>query len=172
MVTVIRDLDEDDVDALQDLIESCPAYAERVTGHPPGPADALSALITVPPDFDPSDKRGIGLGEDGVLTAFADLLFGWPDPAAAHVGLLMVHGANQGRGVGRRLHDAVLDRAREETGMTRMRLGIVEPNAPHAEPFWRALGYTPTGEVKPYRYDKLDSTVSIWERPLDPTGDS
>jgi GNAT superfamily N-acetyltransferase len=162
----MRDLAQGDVDALQALIESFPAYAERVTGLPPGPSDALSALISVPPDFDPSGKLSVGLWEDGALTAFADVLFGWPDPMTAHIGLLIVHGAYHGQGLGRRLHDAVLERVRQEAGATTMRLGIVERNAAHAEPFWRALGYAPTGEGKPYRYDKLESTVSIWERPV------
>lgn len=168
MTTVIRDLEQGEVDALQGLIESFPAYAERITGHPPGPSDALSALISVPPDFDPAGKRGIGLWEDGVLIAFADVLLGWPDPSTAHVGLLLVHGAHHGQGVGRRLHEAVLGRVRQETTAMQMRLGIVERNAAHAEPFWIALGYAPTGEVKPYRYDNLESTVSIWTRPVDP----
>ncbi|OIH92837.1 GNAT family N-acetyltransferase [Curtobacterium sp. MCBA15_001] len=168
MAIVIRDLEQGDVDALQELIESYPAYAERVTGHPPGSSDALSALISVPPDFDPAGKRGIGLWDDGVLIAFADVLFGWPDTSTAHIGLLLVHGAHHGQGVGRRLHEAVLDRVLQEVNATQMRLGIVERNAAHAEPFWSALGYAPTGEVKPYRYDKLESTVSIWTRPVDP----
>ena len=51
-------------------------------------------------------------------------------------------------------------------GLQRLRLGIVETNAAVAQPFWTALGYRPTGEVKPYRYDKLTSTVALWERPL------
>lgn len=168
MGTVIRDLEQGDVDALQELIESYPAYAERVTGHPPGPSDALSALISVPPDFDPAGKRGIGLWEDGVLIAFADALFGWPDPSTAHIGLLLVHGAHHGQGVGRRLHEAVLERVRQETNAKQMRLGIVERIAAHAVPFWTALGYAPTKAVKPYRYDKLESTVSIWARPVGP----
>lgn len=166
MTIVVRHLEQGDVDALQALIESFPAYAERVTGLPPGPSDALSALISVPPDFDPSGKRGIGLWEDGVLIAFADVLIGWPDPMTAHIGLLIVHGAHHGQGLGRRLHDAVLERVRQEAGATTVRLSIVERNAAHAERFWRALGYAPTGEVKPYRYDRVQSTVTIWERPV------
>lgn len=55
---------------------------------------------------------------------------------------------------------------RSVPGVGRLRLGIVATNAAVAEPFWRALGYTPTGETKPYRYDHLESTVALWERPL------
>ncbi|MFJ3383384.1 MULTISPECIES: GNAT family N-acetyltransferase [unclassified Curtobacterium] len=164
MAHEVRDLAQDDVDALQELLESFPAYAERITGYPPGPSDALSAVISVPPGFDPAGKRSIGLLEDGQLVAFADVLLGYPDPATAYIGLLIVHGSRRGDGLGRRLHDAVIDRVRQETGASRTRLGIVDSNADVAEPFWTALGYERTGEIKPYRYDKLRSTVSMWAR--------
>lgn len=45
----LRDIEPDDVAALQALIESDPDYTERVTGHPPGPADAQSLLQIRPP---------------------------------------------------------------------------------------------------------------------------
>ena len=163
---VVRALAPDDVDALQDLLESVPSYAERITGYPPGASDGLSALITVPEGFDPSCKHGLGLWDDDRLLAFADVLVGYPDPAAAFVGLLVVRGGEHRRGLGRRMHDAVVDLARSSPAVTRLRLGIVATNAAGAEPFWRTLGYGPTGEVKPYRYDHLVSSVALWERPL------
>jgi GNAT superfamily N-acetyltransferase len=166
MAQSVRDLDQDDVEALQGLIESFPAYTEKITGHPPSPSDALSVLIAVPPGFNPEGKRTIGIWEGEELIAFADVLLGYPDPETAYIGLLIVHGSRHGEGLGRELHKAVLKRIRQETVAQQIRLGIVETNADAAEPFWSALGYAPTGETKPYRYDKLRSTVTIWERPL------
>ncbi|MFS2074239.1 hypothetical protein ACEN9R_05530, partial [Curtobacterium sp. CT11-133] len=61
-----------------------------------------------------------------------------------------------------RVERSRLERLRVE----RLRLAIVASNAAVAEPFWRALGYEPTGEEKPYRYDHLVSTVALWERAL------
>lgn len=165
MALSLRLLGPDDVEALQGLLESVPSYAERITGYPPGRSDGLSALITVPDGFDPSDKHGLGLWDGDELVAFADVLVGYPDPAVAFVGLLVVRGGAHRRGLGRRMHDAVVDLARSASTVTRLRLGIVATNAAVAEPFWRALGYEPTGETKPYRYDHLRSTVALWERP-------
>ncbi|WP_442860495.1 GNAT family N-acetyltransferase [Arthrobacter sp. zg-Y820] len=82
------------------------------------------------------------------LVAFADILFGYPDPAAAYIGLFIVHGDHPGKGLGRELHDAVLARVHRQSSAERLRLGIVEKNAAAAEPFWRALGCLPTGERK------------------------
>jgi GNAT superfamily N-acetyltransferase len=155
-----------DVDALQTLLESVPSYSERVTGYPPGPSDALSALISLPPALDPSRKESIGLWEGDELVAFADVLIGHPGPETAYIGLLIVREGHHGRGLGRALHDAVLARTLTHRAITTMRLGIIDTVASEAEPFWRALGYVPTGERRAYRYDQLSSAVAMWERPI------
>jgi hypothetical protein len=33
-------------------------------------------------------------------------------------------------------------------------------------PFWSKLGFAPTGEVKPYRYGRVESHVTVLEKPL------
>ncbi|WP_439692690.1 GNAT family N-acetyltransferase [Curtobacterium sp. SP.BCo] len=163
--TELRELGPEDVDALQGLLESVPEYAERITGYPPGPSDGLSALIGVPDGFDPAGKHGWGLWEGADLVAFADVLVGYPVPSTAFVGLLLVRGDRHRQGIGRAVHDAVVERVRASVPeVGRLRLGIVQTNAAVAEPFWRALGYAPTGEEKPYGYDHLSSTVALWER--------
>ncbi|MET3452267.1 GNAT family N-acetyltransferase [Curtobacterium sp. 1544] len=164
MPITVRDLGADDVDALQRVLESVPDYAERITGYPPGPSDGLSALLAVPDGFDPAHKHGIGLWDGPELVAFADVLVGYPSVSVAFIGLLVVRGDRHGRGLGRRMHDAVVERAHAVSTVDRLRLGIVATNAGVAEPFWRALGYEPTGEEKPYRYDHLESAVALWER--------
>ncbi|CAN5249709.1 hypothetical protein BH09ACT1_BH09ACT1_22110 [soil metagenome] len=164
MSRTVRDLQHDDVDTLQTLIESVPAYSENITGYRPGPSDALSALVSVPPDFDPAAKLSVGLWDGDELVAFADVLLGYPDPATAYIGLLIVRGDRQREGLGRELNDAILQRIGRDSAAQRVRLGVVKTNDEVAAPFWTALGYKPTGETKPYRYDKLRSTVAIWER--------
>jgi uncharacterized protein len=57
MSLVLRPVTPDDVDALQELIESDSGYTGRITGYPPGPADAQSLLM----------MRPEGLAEDAKL---------------------------------------------------------------------------------------------------------
>jgi GNAT superfamily N-acetyltransferase len=163
--------DPEQVAALQALMESVPGYTRRVTGRGPDPADAAEVLHALPPGHPPERKVCLGLWEGGgpsALLAFADVLHGWPRPGAAHIGLLAVHGQHHGRGLGRRLHDEVVALAATWRGVTRTRLGIVATNADAAEPFWRSLGYRPTGEVRPYESGRVSSTSTIWERELTP----
>lgn len=169
MTLSIRPLALDDAPALQSLLESVPGYAERITGSPPAPSDALTVLTSVPLDFDPGQKQGIGLWDGEQLVAFGDLLLGYPEPETAYIGLLVVHGKRQGEGLGRVLHDRILRRVHQELPIIRVRLGLVATNAAAAEPFWSALGYWATGESKPYRHDQLTSTVALWERPIERT---
>jgi GNAT superfamily N-acetyltransferase len=166
----LRELGEDDVGDLQELLESDPCYTERITGYAPGPSDALSVLIGRPEGLQADHKFGFGLWDAGRLLAFADVLRGHPNESTAYIGLLIVHGRRHGKGLGRALHHYILQRCPEWPGIETLRLGVVATNAETAEPFWRALGYEPTGETRPYRYDKLESTVDLWERRLDVTG--
>ncbi|MDO5739069.1 MAG: GNAT family N-acetyltransferase [Ornithinimicrobium sp.] len=54
------------------------------------------------------NAREVGEGE--LLVAFADVIVGWPNPSTAHIGLLMTDGARVGRGLGRALHTAVVEK--------------------------------------------------------------
>ena len=170
-VAVLKELSPErdrDVEALQALLESAPDYSRRITGSAPRPSDGYEVLEALPPDLDPRCKLDLGLwSEDsGQLLGFADVVHGWPRSRVAHIGLLVVHGAHRGRGIGRQLHDGVVERAVHWGDVDILRLGIVATNAAIAEPFWQALGYQPTGETTPYSYGDVNSTTAIWERAL------
>jgi GNAT superfamily N-acetyltransferase len=78
----------------------------------------------------------------------------------------VVHGTHRGRGLGREVHDGVVERALEWGDVDVLRLGIVATKAAVAEPSWHALGYRPTGEVTPYDSGDVSSSTAIWERGL------
>ena len=162
----LRDIEPDDVVALQVLIESDPDYTERVTGHPPGPADAQSLLQIRPPDVAAENKRVLGAWLNGSLVAVVDLIRGFPDEETVHIGLLQVHAEQQRRGLGKQVHDLAVQKVRRWAPQAAsLRAAIVATNATHAEPFWRSLNYEPIGDARPYAYDKLQTAVTIWRRP-------
>jgi hypothetical protein len=50
-------------------------------------------------------------------------------------------------------------------GCKRIRLSVVGANA-QVLPFWRKLGFAPTGETKPYRYGNVISEHIVLEKTL------
>lgn len=157
-----------DEGAVQQLLDSSPGYSIRVTGAAPTPRAAHEILTARPPGLEASRKVGIGLedGADGTLVAVADVLHGWPRPDVAHIGLLIVRDEERGRGIGRRMHEEVLELARSWGDVRTLRIGIVAANAAAAGPFWERLGYAPTGEAVAYASGSVVSTTEIHQRPL------
>lgn len=141
-------------------------YTRRVEGGALGADAAREVLSALPPGAEPDRKWGLGIWEGGLLVAFADVIVGWPEPATAHIGLLMTDGAREGQGLGRTLHTALVERLIDLRSVTMVRLSIVDANASVAEPFWKKIGYIATGDVTPYASGTVSSVARIWTRPL------
>lgn len=155
-----------DMVELQRVLEGAPAYAQLVTGTPPGPADAQSTYTALPPGKSYDDKFVYGIFSGDGMVGCADLIRGYPDPQTATLGLLVIEEAHQGRGIGSAACRAIEDQVRSWGACTRLRIGVVRTNA-RVLPFWRALGFAPTGEVKPYRCGGVDSEAIILVKALD-----
>lgn len=166
----LRPLDpnsEADTTAVAELIEADPGYTQRAEGRNPEPDDAEGLLGDVPPGLAPSDKVVLGAFESDRLVAVVDLIRGWPTSGTSLIGLLQVHTAHQGRGLGRIVHDLSLEWVTRNWPETRsMRAVIVTPNAAHADPFWRAMGYQPEGESVSYTGARVQTTAQPWVRRL------
>ena len=163
----LTEITPDEVGAVQELIESDPGYTERITGYPPGAADAQSLLMMRPDGLAEEQKVVLGFFEDQELIAVVDLLRGYPNERTAFIGLLEVHKKHQGRGAGAAAYRAV-ERYVEQTWpeIMTLRLAVVDTNAEQAKGFWEKQGFEATGEAKPYVYDKLDSTARLYEKQL------
>jgi ribosomal protein S18 acetylase RimI-like enzyme len=163
--------DPEELRALQAVMESDEDFALRVTGHPPGPADAQSTLLFVPEGKSPDDKVVFGVWVDGELVGVLDLLLRFPDQETVYLGLLLIDRAWQGRGIG-----ATACQALEREALVRwpwarrLRLSVVRTNG-QVLGFWHRMGFAETGEVRPYRYDKLRSEAILMDKPVaDPHG--
>ena len=147
---------------LQRVLEGAPQYAERVTGAPPGPADAQSTYSALPEGKGYEDKFVYGIYEGGEMVGCADVIRGWPRVDTTHIGLLLIAEQHQRRGHGHRAYRAIERQARA-WGAERVRIGVVRTNE-EVLPFWKKLGFAATGEVKPYRYGPVVSEVLILEK--------
>ena len=113
--------------ALQQVLESAPTYAGRVTRHPPGPADTQNLMTILPPDNDYADKFMWGIMLDGEMVGCADMIRGWPSADTAHIGLLLLDEAHVGRGLGRGAYEAIEAQVRRWPQVHTLRLASWPP---------------------------------------------
>ena len=158
--------DPEELAALQRIMESDEDFAVRVTGHPPGPADAQSTLMFVPEGKSPDDKAVFGVWAGDELVGILDLLLRHPDDETVYLGLLLIDRDRQGQGIGAAACQALeRDLLLRWPWARRLRLGVVRSND-QVLGFWRRMGFTETGEVRPWRYDKLESEAILMDKPV------
>jgi len=152
---------------LQRVLEEAPDYAQRVTGLPPQNADAQSLLAALPEGKTHADKFVFAIYRNREMIGCADLIRGYPHPATAMLGLLLLSERRQRRGMGRRAYCLLEGIVRSWGSCERVRIGVVRSNE-QVTPFWTQLGFAPTGEVRPYRHGCVASEVLVFEKPLLP----
>ena len=165
MSVTLSPITPDEVDDVQAVIESDPGYVERVTGLPPGPADAQSVLMMRPPDLPEEHKIVYGVRCGTQIVGLIDVLRGYPERGVAYIGLLQIRGDLQRQGLGRAAHDELRVAVRDWPEVRRLRLSVVATNG-QVETFWRSLGYEPAGPPVPYTYANLHSTAQRFERAI------
>jgi diamine N-acetyltransferase len=149
--------------ALQCVLEAAPDYFERVTGAPPGGAEAQSTFTALPPDKTYADKFVWGLYEGEAMIGCADVIRGYPVPEKAVIGLLLLAQPWQRRGLGRAFAALVEQAIAGWPEIERFRIGVVASNT-SALAFWRKLGYAETGEVK--QNPEFVREVMVLEKPV------
>jgi hypothetical protein len=88
------------LDALQACLDGCPDYFARVEGA--RAAEDAAARLLDEAEADPLRRLYLfSLKRGGVPAALLDLWLDQPEPGTAHLGLLVVREALQGRGLGR-----------------------------------------------------------------------
>ncbi len=92
-----------------------------------------------------------------------ELVDGFPVPTTAMLGLLLIADTHRRRGIGTRAVRAVEDLVVSWGTCDRIRIGVVRTNA-QALVFWEAVGYSATGEMRPYDEGAVRSEVVVMEK--------
>ena len=158
--------DPEEMAELQRVIEAAPTYAELITGVPPGLADAQSTYSVLPEGKAYDDKFVFGVYRGATMVGCADLIRDYPDRGTALLGLLLIAEPYQGQGIGRVAYQQLEAFIRSWNTCSRVRIGVVRTNE-RVLPFWSKLGFVPSGETKPYRYDHVVSETIILTKSLD-----
>lgn len=105
----------------------------------PGPEVTDEFFNDTPPGCDPTQNLRLGLFDQGLLIAVADLAFGYPASDDAYLGLMIVIPAARGSGACTRLlhHVEAEARAQKCKGLC---LAVLEAN-PAARTFWERKGF-------------------------------
>ncbi len=140
---------------IQACFDSTPDYFVRTSGNPPGPDEAARLLADA--EADP-DRRVYLLvpRSGGPAVGVLDVHLDYPEPGAAHIGLLLVRQACQGMGFGKEA-TAALETALRRRGYRALRLSVGDEN-PGARAFWERVGFAEAG--------RLDRGVTVYEKPL------
>lgn len=148
----VRALGEGDVEEILALCAANPLFFRY---HPPAATrqSIREDLRALPPGRTMADKFYLGFfapeGAEGPerLAAVLDLVLGWPRVDTAYLGLFMVAGPLQGRGVGSGIVAGCLARL-AALGFSTVRLAVDEGN-PQSLAFWQKNGFVLTGERIP-----------------------
>lgn len=139
---VPRLLTPQDVPEMLRLARTNPLYYSY-TQTEPTEENLAHDLQALPPRRHLADKHFFGWFDGGRLVAMMDLIARHPREDAAFIGWFILDGAEQGKGLGRRLMMDV-ERMLVNAGVAEVRLGRIEGN-PQSERFWHRCGYAENG---------------------------
>lgn len=134
----IRAVREDDLDAVLALLQTAPDYF-ALDGRQPDLTSLRRDLNALPPRCAPEQKHYVAFWREGKPEAVLDWVEGYPREQTLWVGLFLVDGTLQGKGLGRALMSA-LPGAAWDGGMDRLRLACLKHNE-KGHRFWLSLGY-------------------------------
>ncbi len=155
-----------DMANLQKVIEAAPDYSLRCVGRPPKEGDAQAVFASLPPGKGNEDKFVWGIFCGDRMIGFMDVARGYPNPATAYIGLLLLSESEQRGGLGFRAYQLAEQQIRAWPGIQRIRLSVLRTND-RVLPFWRKCGFRETGEIIPYTDESLTTEAILLEKTLD-----
>jgi ribosomal protein S18 acetylase RimI-like enzyme len=151
------------MEQLQELLEAAPNYFQRVTGQPPGPSEVISTYTILPPGKTDADKFVFGIFLNETMLGCMDIVRGYPDSQTAYIGLLLSREDHVRRGIGSAAFRIAESEVQAWTEIQKIRLAVIATNR-EVLPFWERQGFRCTGEIKPWRQEKIASEAILMEK--------
>jgi GNAT superfamily N-acetyltransferase len=139
----IRALQPTEVALVAAFYRAAPDYWVLAEGHCDPDRQAAEFFTDAPPGCDPTTSDRLGMFLGGHLSGVAEVSYGFPAPADAYLGLMMLGTWAQGAGHGRRFlaHVEALARLRSAPALY---LAVLGAN-PRGRAFWLREGFVDTG---------------------------
>ena len=154
-----------DTALVADLFHRAADYILLESGRPPGDAEVQDFFTGAPPGTDPAKSLHRGLfAPDGHLIAMAAVVFGFPNPDDAYLGLLLIDPAHRGKRLGQQMLDHICAAAKTQ-GAHRILIAVLEENT-KGHRFWSKMGFTEEMRGAPKQIgDKIHVQIRM-TRPL------
>lgn len=156
---------------VQAVFERSPAYFVRITGSPAQPDEAHTLWTKEPAGIRREQKMILLMGDAAHPCGVVDLIWDFPEPGTAFIGLFLLEEAVQRQGVGTRFYAALEQWVRQShhsilSPIRRLRLAVVDCN-PGSETFWQKQGFQFNGESIPFAEGSVVSTARVMEKQLE-----
>jgi len=157
----LKKMDKDNAKEILELYESNPEYFEYC---PPSPSieGIIEELHELPPDTEKDNKYYLGIYDHDKLIGVIDLITNYPNEETAFIGLFMLHGNLQNKGLGSKLIEDFLQKLKNENYIY-CRLAYIVGNT-KAQNFWTNHQFKPIKQTKSSNCNNLD--VILTERKL------
>jgi len=143
----VEQLNEDNCQGYFSVFESNAQYWEDTQGSPATKQDCLVTVCYCPDNFDRRKVRCIGISECETPVAVVSLLEDYPDTGVLYLGLLLVDGEMQRKGIGTEIVDAIVKASQGMFDTIQLSVG---QNNTGALRFWEKQGFV-IDEVSFYR---------------------
>lgn len=136
----LRTLTAEDRARLERFVVEDPVYTRISFGQEPSSRDVDAILGGSPEGARPGAHLVLGafLGT-GALAGVVQSVYRWPTPVSCYIGLLQVHPAHRGQGIGARLL-AVTEQSARAQGCRQLLLAVIAGNT-DARAFWHRQGF-------------------------------
>lgn len=138
-------LSKKNYNAVEELCEKCADYYILHEGILPSKKEVDEIFFALPPDKNYEDKFILGIYRHDELIGVVDIVKDFPTIGEWMLGLMLIEPEERGRGLGKAIHEALVDWAKD-LGAKSFRIGVIEENYKGMK-FWSALGYTKIKEV-------------------------
>lgn len=166
MDVTLEVLTKDDLLTLQVLLEKCSDYL-TFQDEEPVKSSAAQDLFTARPDgIENKDKVILGiLNDQKQLVGVFDLIKSYSGPRTLSLGLMLIDPYSRGQGIGNEAYQLVEEWSISQS-FNKVRLGVLLGNNKGLR-FWKNMGYSETGEIKPHLSNKfvvLEKNIGVYYR--------
>lgn len=103
--------------------------------------EEVSTIFTaLPPNTETSQKYVLGFYSENKLTAFADIITGYPTKTSGMIGLFMVEPNLQRQGIGRKIVQKIFE-VLKTLNLENCEIGVIDNNIEGIN-FWKKMGFS------------------------------